>query len=129
MNARSQHEVRPADVCRALLAALQAADGRRRRRKRDQTPDTIGLALKRELLEQAVSKDPPADRFEAWLLDYTAAHNSSGAVAAMARAVFEEWRLAHSSSEFKFWLEQGAPSDDADRIAPQKDSPTPKERR
>ena len=42
--------LRPADVCRALLAALDASDGRRRKRKRDQTADAIGLALKRTLL-------------------------------------------------------------------------------
>ena len=39
--------VRPAEVCAALLAALEAAEGRRRSRKRDQTPDAIGLAIKR----------------------------------------------------------------------------------
>jgi len=32
----------------------------------------------------------------------------------MARAVFEEWRLVHYMSEFKVWLERGAPSEDAD---------------
>jgi hypothetical protein len=32
---------------------------------------------------------------------------------AMARAVFDEWRLAHSLGEFRTWLEHGAPSDDA----------------
>src|SRR5690606_22702639 len=42
---------RPADFCRGLLAALDASEGRRRRRKRDTTPDAIGLAIKRELLE------------------------------------------------------------------------------
>jgi hypothetical protein len=31
----------------------------------------------------------------------------------MARAIFEEWRLAQSMNDFKSWLEQGAPSDDA----------------
>jgi len=39
--------LRPARVCTALLAALNAADGRSRARKRDQTPDTLGLALRR----------------------------------------------------------------------------------
>ena len=38
----------------------------------------------------------------------------SGAVSAMARAVFDEWSLAHSMNEFKTWLDQGPPSDDAD---------------
>jgi hypothetical protein len=50
--------LRPAEVCRALLAALDASEGRRRRRKRDTTPDAIGLAIKRCLLEQAVREDP-----------------------------------------------------------------------
>jgi hypothetical protein len=30
----------------------------------------------------------------------------------MARAVFDEWRLAHTLGEFRLWLEQGAPSED-----------------
>jgi hypothetical protein len=110
----SQSALRPAAVCKALLAALEASEGRRRRRKRDQTPDGIGLTLKRELLKQAVSDDPEPEAFEQWLLDYTAVHGSAGGICAMARAVFDEWRLAHSMDEFKSWLEQGAPSDDAD---------------
>jgi hypothetical protein len=36
---------------------------------------------------------------------------------AMARAIFEEWRLTHSMNDFKSWLEQGAPSDDANEAA------------
>lgn len=109
----SQSTLRPAAVCKALLAALEASDGRRRKRKRDQTPDDIGLTFKRELLEQAVSDDPEPEAFEEWLLNYTAIHDSAGGIFAMARAVFEEWRLSHSMDEFKSWLEQGAPSDDA----------------
>jgi hypothetical protein len=50
-------KVRPGYVCQALLAALDASEGRRRRRKRDQTPDAIGLAIKRRLLEQAVREE------------------------------------------------------------------------
>jgi hypothetical protein len=109
----SQSTLRPAMVCKALLAALEASEGRRRRRKRDQTPDDIGLTFKRELLEQAVRDDPEPEAFEEWLLNYTATHDSAGGIFAMARAVFEEWRLTHSTNEFKSWLEQGAPSDDA----------------
>ncbi len=114
--ANSLQALRPADVCNALLAALDAADGRRRKRKRDQTPDTIGLAIKRILLERAVQEDPNPEAFDEWLLNYPgryAGPDSSGAVSAMARAVLEEWRLAHSLEEFRVWLEQGAPSDDA----------------
>jgi hypothetical protein len=108
-------ELRPADVCRALLAALEAAEGRRRTRKRDQTPDAFGLGVKRDLLQQAVAADPDPDAFEAWLLEYPitrASRELAGPALAMARAVFEEWRLAHSLAEFRTWLERGAPSDD-----------------
>jgi hypothetical protein len=108
----NQSTLRPAEVCKALLSALEASEGRRRRRKRDQTPDGIGLAFKRELLEQAFKDDPEPEAFEEWLLNYSASHDSDGGIFAMARAVFEEWRLAHSMGEFKSWLEQGAPSDD-----------------
>jgi hypothetical protein len=108
--------LRPADVCRALLAALDAADGRRRKRKRDQTPDAFGLGIKRELLRRAIEADPPADAFEGWLLSYPLACERpelAGPAQAMARSVFEEWRLAHSLGAFREWLEHGAPSDDA----------------
>jgi hypothetical protein len=107
--------LRPADVCRALLAALEASEGRRRNRKRDQTPDAFGLAVKRDLLRQAVEDDPRPEAFEEWLLNYplTQARELVGPAFAMARAVFEEWHLAHVSGEFRLWLEQGAPSDDA----------------
>lgn len=106
---------RPADVCRALLAALDAADGRRRRRKRDQTPDAFGIAVKRALLARAVDEDPAPEEFEGWLLEYPRtcrAPELMGPAQAMARAVFEEWRLAHALGSFRQWLEQGAPSED-----------------
>ena len=57
----------PRAIFQALLEALGASDGRRRRRKRDTTADAIGLALKRELLaewELAIA----APSFRAWLL-------------------------------------------------------------
>jgi hypothetical protein len=116
MNAPGDATIRPADVCRALLAALEAAEGRRRKRKRDQTPDAFGLAVKRDLLQRAVEDDPQPEAFEEWLLEYPhtcRAPELVGPAFAMARAVFEEWRLAHSSREFRLWLEHGAPSDDA----------------
>src|SRR5690348_697382 len=58
---------RPGEICRELLAALDASEGRRRRRKRDTTPDAIGLTIKRDLLERAIADDPEPDEFEAWL--------------------------------------------------------------
>jgi hypothetical protein len=112
----SHSTLRPAQVCGALLAALEAAEGRRRSRKRDQTPDGIGLTIKRELLHRAVQENPNPEAFEEWLL-HTAlacAPQSSGAVTAMARAIYDEWKLAHSMNEFKIWLDSGAPSDDAE---------------
>lgn len=108
--------LRPAEVCRALLTALEASEGRNRKRKRDQKPDTIGLAIKRSLLTRAVQDDPDPGAFEEWLLNYPGKCDTgepSGAVAAMARTVLEEWRLAHSMDAFRVWLEDGAPSADA----------------
>ena len=111
----SSRSLRPADVCKALLAALEASKGRSRKRKRNQTPDTIGLAVKRDLLKQAVEDDPNPEGFEEWLLNYPLTCNApelAGPASAMARGVFEEWRLAHSLGGFRLWLEQGAPSED-----------------
>jgi hypothetical protein len=116
MTADPSAAFRPADVCRALLAALDASEGRRRTRKRDQTADAYGLTVKRDLLRRAVEDDPAPDAFEAWLLAYPLTCGSPqmvGPAFAMARMVFEEWRLAHTLGEFRAWLEKGAPSDDA----------------
>ena len=111
----SHSTLRPAEVCGALLAALEAAEGRRRSRKRDQTPDAIGLTIKRELLQRAVQENPNPEAFEEWLFHcaLACAPQLSGSVSAMARVIFDEWSLAHSMNEFKIWLDSGAPSDDA----------------
>jgi len=117
-NTNTSESLRPAAVCRALLAALEAAEGRRRKRKRDQTPDAFGLSVKRELLTRVVEQDPAPAAFEAWLLAYPqtcGAPELVGPALAMGRSVFEEWRLAHSMSAFRHWLENGAPSEDAGR--------------
>ncbi len=105
--------LRPARLCSALLAALDAAEGRSRSRKRDQTPDAIGLALRRDLLAQAVQDDPDPESFEHWLLEQIDASPSPGAVRAIALTVLDEWRLAHQMESFADWLERGAPSEDA----------------
>ena len=107
--------LRPALVCRALLAALDASDGRRRRRKRDTTPDAIGMSLKRRLLAEAIERDPDPDAFDTWLLERClarAAAVSMGAMRAMARDVLEAWRFAAASDDFRRWLDAGAPSED-----------------
>jgi hypothetical protein len=104
---------RPADFCRQLLAALDASEGRRGRRKRDTTPDAIGMSVKRRLLEDAVGSDPASERFEAWLMERCLrSDEASGAARAMAREIFEEWRLAAASPSLREWLDRGAPSDD-----------------
>jgi hypothetical protein len=111
----SQAPLRPAPFCGALLAALDASDGRRRRRKRDTTPDALGMALKRSLLDAAIADDPDPDRFETWLLDRClddADARSFGALRAMARDILDEWRLAATSPAFRAWLEAGAPYED-----------------
>ena len=111
----SQTPLRPAPFCGALLVALDASDGRRRRRKRDTTPDALGMALKRSLLDAAIADDPDPDTFEAWLLDRCLDGTdapSFGALRAMARDILDEWRLAAASPAFRAWLEAGAPSED-----------------
>ena len=95
----------PRDFCVASLAALRASEGRSRKRKRDQTPDAIGLALKRSLLEAAIVDAPEAPAFEAWLQRHAANP--------MTRSILEEWQLARSVPAFAAWLASGAPSDDA----------------
>jgi hypothetical protein len=109
--------LRPARVCTALLAALNASDGRSRSRKRDQTPDSIGLTLRRELLEQAAREDPEPQAFEQWLLDHVEGSTAPGAVRAIALAVLDDWYLVHQMPSFAVWLERGAPSADADASA------------
>ena len=116
---------RPADLCFRLLAALDASEGRRRRRKRNTEPDAIGLAIKRRLLEDAVREDPDAAVFEQWLLERTLAAGgpgsgtedgalfaASGPVRAMAIELLAEWRLAQFPGAFRDWLSDGAPSHD-----------------
>lgn len=106
--------MRPAAVCSQLLAALDASEGRRRRRKRDTTPDSIGLALKRAILEETVRQDPEPDSYEQWLLERCLeSGEATGPMRSMALDVLSEWQLAQQSVVFRRWLEHGAPSDDA----------------
>ena len=110
-------ERRPSMLCRGLIAALEASEGRRRRRKRDTTPDAIGLGIKRDLLERALREDPEPDEFEAWLLSACLAAEGSASVGAtrmMALEILAEWRLALTAPDFLAWLAEGAPSEDAE---------------
>lgn len=104
---------RPAELCHDLLEALEATEGRRRRRKRDTTPDVIGIGIKRELLEAAIRDDPEPETFEGWLVERClAAGTGSGPYRAMALVILEEWKLAGVADSFRGWLRSGAPSDD-----------------
>ena len=104
--------MRPAEFAHGLLQALEASEGRRRKRKRDTTPDAIGLDIKRELLEAAVADDPEPGAFEGWLVERCLAAASPGGTRAMALEIFAEWRLTACSPAFAAWLASGAASDD-----------------
>jgi hypothetical protein len=104
---------RPGAVARQLLGSLDAADGRRRRRQRDTTPDALGLGLKRELLERLADADPAPARLEAWLLDVALAASASGPMRAVCAEVLDDYRLAQADGRFARWLADGAPSADA----------------
>ncbi len=120
--------LRPAQICRQLLAALDASEGRRSRRKRNTSPDSIGMAIKRQLLEETLRDDPDPDAFEGWLLERSFSPMgserpldgelllASGPVRAMALEVLAEWRLAEHPGAFRRWLMNGAPSDDAEKL-------------
>jgi hypothetical protein len=106
--------IRPGQFCRFLLRTLDAADAQTRRRKRDQRPDHIGLALRRHLLEQAIVEDPDQSHFEQWLLEQVLNSKTPGALRAMATLILDEFRFAGTQPEFTAWLQAGAPSADAD---------------
>jgi hypothetical protein len=105
--------LRPREVCRALLQALEPAQGLVSRRRRDQTPDQVGLSIKRGLLLRAVEDDPAAAEFEAWLVAQICLSEASGPVRAMCMQILDEYHAAQGCREFEAWLEAGAPSDDA----------------
>ena len=101
-------------MCSRLLAALDASEGRRRRRKRNTTPDSIGLNLKRTILEETVRQDPDPETYEGWLLECCRSSDAAnGPMLAMAIDILSDWQLAQNSEFFRSWLEHGAPSDDA----------------
>lgn len=106
---------RPAEVCRGLLETIEASEGRRKRRLRDTTADSIGLEIKRGLLEEVVRADPDAGEFEGWLLERCLAEGpADGPLRAIALTIWEEWQLTRTSGDFRRWLADGAPSADRD---------------
>lgn len=110
--------VSPAQLCTGLLAALDASEGRRRRRSRNTTADSIGLDIQRTILDAAVRENPPAEHFERWLLERCVAEGESdGAHRAMALSIWHEWQLASSAGGVSAWLTSGARSDDREGVA------------
>jgi hypothetical protein len=105
----------PAELCSGLLGALDASEGRRRRRSRNTTADSIGMEIQRDILEAAVREAPDADDFEYWLLARCMAEGESdGATRAMALLVWQQWLLASEADGYREWITRGAPSDDRD---------------
>lgn len=110
----------PAELCRGLLGALDASEGRRKRRARDTTADSIGLAIQRELLEDVVREEPAPDEFEGWLLSRCEREGvGDGAMRAMALSVWDQWQLAQRAPDVRAWILAGAQSDDRDSGAVQ----------
>jgi hypothetical protein len=107
----------PGEFCRLSLRALDVSEGRSRRRKRDQTPDTLGMGIKRDLLERGAEAAPPPEGFERWLMEQVLASAVSGPVRAMCVQILDEYRAAQISPALSEWLQQGAPSADADRAS------------
>ncbi|MCA9862152.1 MAG: type III secretion fhipep protein [Thermomicrobiales bacterium] len=108
------HLPRPAHVCAQLIKATEASEGRRKRRKRNTTPDSIGMEIKRGLMDAAIIADPDPEDFEEWLYQQVLlAGPLSGATRAMAMQIHDEWQFALASAGFRDWLAEGAPSDDS----------------
>ncbi len=103
----------PAEFCRLALKALEGAEGQTRRRKRDQRPDQVGLAMKRELLTRGAEAAPEPEAFEAWLMAQVLAAPVPGPVRAMCAEILDEYRLAALDTSLRAWLCAGAPTDDA----------------
>lgn len=104
---------RPGAICGQLLAAMDASEGRRKRRKRNTTPDAIGMGIKKDLLAAAAAADPDPDDFEGFLLEQClAAGPLAGATRAMALEILDEWQIAATFDSVRTWLTSGAPSDD-----------------
>ena len=117
MSGEIESRLRPSQVCARLLSALEASEGRRRRRKRDTRPDAIGLRIKRWLLEAAVEEDPAPENFEGWLMERCQGIRPelgpSGSIRAIAREIYSDWRMVLEFGGFREWLDSGAPSADA----------------
>jgi hypothetical protein len=104
----------PAQFCAYLLHTIEASEGRRKRRKRDTTPDAIGLQIKRDLIERAIEQQPRPEEFEGWLLQQVLEAPAGGLVHALCTEILAEYQIASYDKEFVRWLAAGAPSANAE---------------
>ena len=101
--------VRPAEVCEWLLTSIAVAEGRRKRRPRNTTPDNIGLNLKLDILQECIAANPEPETFEEWLLQAaTKPGRASGPMRAVCSDVLFEWRAARQDPFYRDWLLAGA---------------------
>ena len=110
----------PAELCRGLFRALDASEGRRKRRVRNTNADSIGLAIQRDILEAVVRDEPAPDEFEAWLMDRCEAEGvADGPQRAMALVIWDQWQLALRAPDIQAWILAGGHSDDRESGAAQ----------
>lgn len=114
--------LRPGEFCQQMLRTIEASEGRRKRRKRNTTPDAIGLEIKRSLLERAAADDPAPEAFEGWLLQQAIQAPASGPVRALCSEILMEYQVARHDPDFGRWLAQGAFSADAESPPPPPDT-------
>ncbi len=108
-------DVRPGAVCEWLLSSIEVAEGRRKRRPRNTTPDNIGLNLKLELLEECIAADPEPGEFENWLLSAALRPGrASGPIRAVCADILFEWQIALETPDYRDWLLAGPEGDEPD---------------
>jgi len=107
--------VRPAGVCEWLLTSIDVAEGRRRRRARNTSPDNIGLNLKLQVLRDCIADDPEPSELEAWLTARTLRPGEAGGpLRAVCSDILFEWSTALQDPYYRDWLLAGTGDDDAD---------------
>ncbi|MBV8085448.1 MAG: type III secretion fhipep protein [Chloroflexi bacterium] len=96
--------IRPAAVCELLLNSIAVAEGRRKRRPRNTTPDNIGLNLKLQVLDECIAADPEPGAFEDWLLSRSLEADASGPLRAVCADILFEWQTVRALPDYRDWL-------------------------
>ncbi len=96
----AKESLRPRDLALILLASR---DLRPRQRARDQQADSVGLDLKRQVLERVAALDPEPAELEAALVRLVEeSAKPSGPVRAVAASFHQEWQTACATPD---WVE------------------------